>query len=202
MLQAKQMRNEKRIGLYGGAFDPVHCAHLAIAQAAFDQLELDRLVFIPAAQSPLKGHLSFVSDSSRLKMLALAIEGAPQFSVDAWELERGGVSFTIDTVRHYRAREPEAELFWIIGADQFEQLDCWRSIEEMVTLVTFAVSARPAHTVHAPDISGLKFRLIDAPLMDHSSTAIRDRLANGDSVAGSLPESVEAFISAHQLYTQ
>ena len=111
----------KRIALYGGAFDPVHNAHLEIARRALQQADLGEVVFIPSAQSPLKAHRPHVGDAHRLHMLDLATAGDAHFRVDRFEIEKGGVSYSLDTARHFQRAEPEAALDWIIGADQFEQ---------------------------------------------------------------------------------
>lgn len=202
MTTGKQQANNKaRIAFYGGAFDPVHRAHLEVARAAHSQVSLDRVVFIPAAQSPLKAHGPVASDAERLEMLKLATAGQSGFSVDDSELKRGGISYTIQTVQDCKGREPEAELFWIIGGDQLSKLDKWHAIEELVHLVTFLVLARPGYGLSAPEISGLRWKKIEAPLMEESSTQIRERISKHQSVEGLLPRSVEAFIREKSLYT-
>ena len=132
----------QRIGLFGGTFDPVHLGHLLVAQAAFEELQLSRLFFIPAAQSPFKPESNPAPAAARLRLLRLALVGQTQYEVDDQEIRRGGTSFTIDTVRDYAARYSEAELFYLIGADQVEQLDKWRAAEELARLVQFAFIPR------------------------------------------------------------
>ena len=134
-------------------------------------------------------------------MLALALAGERLFSVDDSEIERGGVSYTLDTVREYHARIPQAELFWIIGGDQLARLERWRAIEELARQVTFLVLARPGYELSAPKIPGLFWERVNAPLMEESSTSIRERLKKGQPVEDLLPESVEAFIKEKGLYT-
>ena len=191
-----------RLALYGGAFDPVHSAHLRVARYALEQAQLDRVVFIPAAQSPLKAHAALSSDTERLQMLRLALEGERQFDLDAHEIERGGVSYTIDTVRFFRERFAGAELFWIIGGDQFEQLHDWRSIDELVGLVSFLVLERSgADMLRSAPIPGLRYQVIKAPMMAESSSEIRARCAAGDSLDGLVPDAVQAFISEQELYS-
>jgi nicotinate-nucleotide adenylyltransferase len=198
-------QNREFVALYGGSFDPVHCAHLSVAQAALQQLHLDRVIFIPAAQSPLKRAEACASDEDRVAMLHLAVAGQPRFEVNACEIERGGTSYTIDTLRHFSEIFPRAsgcQLFWIIGADQFELLPQWHQIEEIAALVTFIVLRRPGYVIGAGSVPGLKYVEVDAPLMSHSSSEIRSLLAQGLSTEDLLPCSVEAFISSHGLYTQ
>jgi len=198
--EQQQAINKQRIALYGGAFDPVHRAHLKAARAAQSQASLDQVVFIPAAQSPLKEHRPVASDSERLKMLELALAEESGCVLDDFELRRGGVSYTVDTARKYKKSKPEAELFWIIGGDQLAQLDHWHAIEELAAQVTFLVLARPGFDLSAPKVPGLLWKKVEAPLMAESSTTIRERLSGGLSVDGLLPISVEAFIRAKGLY--
>src|SRR5688572_14521185 len=136
----------KRIGLFGGSFDPVHIGHLLVAQAACEELSLDRLFFIPAAQSPFKPATEPAVAALRLRMLRLALAGKSNYEIDEQETQRGGVSFTIDTVRDYGARFPGAELFYLIGADHVPTLPKWRDAEELARLVQFVVIPRPGET--------------------------------------------------------
>src|SRR5436190_14215134 len=106
-----------RIGLYGGSFDPVHLGHLLVAQAAHEEVDLQRIVFVPAAQSPFKPERKLSPDKIRVQMLRLALVGRTYSEIDTQELERGGVSYTIDTVRKYQQQDPKAELFYLIGGD-------------------------------------------------------------------------------------
>lgn len=191
-----------RVALYGGAFDPVHCAHLQVAQHAFEQAQLDRVIFIPAAQSPLKAHVPRANDAARLQMLRLALTGHAHFEVDPYEIEKGGISYTLETVRHFRDRMGAGvELFWIVGGDQFEQLEHWHGIDQLSALVTFLVLARPGSGLQPQPIEGLRYQVIEAPLMPQSSTEIRQRCAQGRSLKGYVPDAVEAFISERALYT-
>ena len=132
-----------RIGLYGGSFDPVHVGHLLVAQAAREEVQLDRIYFIPAAQSPFKPGRVLSPDAVRLKMLRLALAGMTYCEVDGQELERGGISYSIDTVRDYAQRFPGAELFYLIGADHVAQLPKWREAAELAERVIFLVIPRP-----------------------------------------------------------
>ena len=132
-----------RLALYGGAFDPVHSAHLRVARYALEQAQLDRVLFIPSAQSPLKLHSPRSDDSARLRMLTLALADEPRFELDAYEIQKGGLSYTIDTVRHFSECHPNAIVCWIIGADQFELLERWHRINELAKMITFLVLARP-----------------------------------------------------------
>ena len=202
MKQTELSSPRKSVALYGGSFDPVHCAHLAVARVTQAQLDLDQVIFIPAAQSPLKAHTTIASDEARIEMLRLATAEQPRFAVDCSEIERGGISYTVDTIQAFRAKNTANQLYWIIGADQFERLPQWHRIEDIARLVTFAVLRRPGHTIAKSVVPGLKYVGIEAPLMSHSSSAIRAALEQGLSVQDLVPPSVEAFISSHGLYTQ
>jgi nicotinate-nucleotide adenylyltransferase len=195
-------QKRKSIALYGGSFDPVHGAHLQVARTALENCALDAVIFIPAAQSPLKKGATLASGADRVEMLRLAIGEEPRFEVDTREIERGGTSYTVDTIKAYLAAHEECRLHWIIGADQFELLPQWRRIEEIVSLISFIVLRRPGHSMDASAVNGLRFVTIDAPLMPHSSTEIRALIAEGVSATDLLPPAVEAFISSRGLYTQ
>ena len=189
-----------RIALYGGAFDPVHRAHLEVARAACWQAALEQVIFIPAAHSPLKAQGPRAANVERLAMLELALADEAAFSVDDSELRRGGVSYTINTLDAYRRRLPAAELFWILGGDQLAQLDRWHAIDRLVQRVSFLVLARPGHALSAPAIAGLDWSRIDAPLMSESSTLVRERISRGEPLQGLVPPAVEAFIQQKGLY--
>ncbi|TVP79025.1 MAG: nicotinate (nicotinamide) nucleotide adenylyltransferase [Puniceicoccaceae bacterium] len=193
--------SDTAIALYGGSFDPVHRAHLMVARTVLRDLGLDRVVFIPAAQSPLKETAVRADDASRLHMLELATAGEPGFAVDDCELRRGGRSYTIDTVRAFQTAHPQARLSWIIGADQFACLPRWYAIEALAQLVEFIVLGRPGYTMQPPAVAGLRYQAVEAPLLEQSSSEIRRRIAGGLPLADWLPASVEAFIFEHALYT-
>ncbi|MBL6837814.1 MAG: nicotinate (nicotinamide) nucleotide adenylyltransferase [Puniceicoccaceae bacterium] len=190
------------LGLYGGSFDPVHSAHLRVAQLALEQLSLDKVVFIPAACSPLKSNPTVASDRDRIEMLELATAGEPRFEIDACEIERGGSSYAVDTVSLFRQRYSQCALHWIIGADQLELLPNWHRIDDLALHLTFVVLRRPGYCLDAPSIPGLQLIELEAPLMEHSSSEIRRRLEAGLPCTDLLPCSVEAFISSRGLYTR
>lgn len=132
-----------KLGLFGGSFDPVHHGHQLVARAAIEELGLDRLFFIPAAQSPFKPGSTPAPAAARLQMLRLALGGWTCAAVDDQEIRRGGVSYTVDTLRDYARRFPEAELFWLIGADHIAKLPQWREPTELARLAEFVVIPRP-----------------------------------------------------------
>ena len=188
-----------RIGLFGGSFDPVHVGHLLVAQAACEEFKLDRLFFIPAAQSPLKPERNPAAAELRLRMLRLALAGENKYEVDDQEIRRGGPSYTIDTVRAYRKRHPEAALFYIIGADHVPLLPKWRSADELAAIVEFLVVPRPGD---APVSAKPPFRvqsLIGTPFAV-SSSQIRARVKAGQSIQHLVPAAVGETIRNSGLY--
>jgi nicotinate-nucleotide adenylyltransferase len=132
----------QRLGLYGGAFNPVHLGHLLVAQAAMEELGLDRLFFIPTSQSPFKQDSPPASAEMRLRWLHLALAAKTHYTIDDQEIRRGGVSYTIETVRQYKKNFPQATFFWLIGADNVAKLKEWREADELAGLVEFAVIPR------------------------------------------------------------
>jgi nicotinate-nucleotide adenylyltransferase len=189
------------IGLLGGSFDPVHAGHLAIAEDALNSAQLDRVIFIPAAQAPLKSNLVHASASHRCAMLRGALGEDPRFDVSDCEITRGGVSYTIDTVNAFHARYAHDALFWIIGADQFAQLPAWREIERLATLVTFIVMARPGSPpITPPAVSGLRWQRGEGRLIDISSTELRSKLRAGQPVDTLMPHNTVEYIRENQLY--
>lgn len=138
------------IGLFGGSFDPVHLGHLLVARAAFEELGLTRLIFIPAARSPFKPDCEPAPAIERARLLRLALAGLSWCEIDEQELGRGGISYTIDTLRGYADRFAGARLFYLIGADQIEKLPLWREAEELARLAEFVVIPRP-HGPATPD---------------------------------------------------
>ncbi len=188
------------VALYGGAFDPVHNAHLAMARHALDLPEVQRVVFIPAARSPLKAHPVLACDEDRIAMLEKATAKEPAFAVDDLEIQRGGCSYTVDTVRKYRERWPHLRLFWIIGADQFRLLKNWHAIDELKSMVTFLVMSRPGYELGTAQVDALDYRSVESRLMPESSSMIRTLCREGADIGPFVPSEVEAFISAHGLY--
>src|SRR3989442_2900266 len=134
------------IGLFGGSFNPVHLGHLLVAQAAREELQVERLFFIPAAQSPFKPGMVLAPAPERLRLLRLALAGQTVCEIDDQEIHRGGVSYTIDTVRDYVRRFPGAGLLYLIGTDHVAQLPKWREADELARLVEFIVIPRPGQT--------------------------------------------------------
>jgi len=182
-----------RIGIYGGTFNPVHHGHLILARQALEEFKLDRLVFVPAAESPFKIQNHSAPSGDRLAMLRLAIAGEDRFLVDPLEIERGGISYSIDTVKMFRNRDPGAELFFLVGEDNADRLTEWHRFEELKRLVYFVVLSR-SEDFQSPEYPVVQRRI------EISSTEIRNRVANQESITYLVPESVKHYIEQHQLY--
>jgi nicotinate-nucleotide adenylyltransferase len=193
------MGKAQRIGLFGGSFDPVHNGHLLMAMAACEELELTRLFFIPAAQSPLKPDTRPAPDSERLRMLRLALAGCPQYAVDDQEIQRGGTSFTLETVRDYHRRFPAAELFYLIGADHVALLPKWRGPGELARLARFVVVPRPGEDP-APLPAPFQGGVLQGFPLGVSSSQVRSRVQAGKSIRGLVPDAVAEAIERSQLY--
>ncbi len=193
------MHSFGRIGLYGGSFNPVHAGHLLVAQAAQEELQLDRIYFVPTARSPFKPDQHPAPDAFRLRWLRLALAGRPQWELDTQEISRGGISYTIDTVRDYRARFPAVELYYLIGADHLAQLPKWRDAAQLAQLAQFVVIPRPGQTAALlpPPFQG---RLLKGFPIAVSSSEVRDRVKAGLPIDLLTPYGVAADIRNNGLY--
>ena len=201
-----------RIGILGGSFDPIHFGHLGVARAVADALGLDKVLLVPAARAPLRPAGVAASGVERAEMARIAVAalaaqaGERRLVVDETELRRGGVSYTVDTLRAFRAASPEDEFTWIVGADQLARLPQWREPTELARLADWAAYARPGHgwaTLPESSLSGFQVRRVEADngaLWDISSSEIRARLARGESVTGMLPDKVIEYIYEKGLY--
>ncbi len=188
-----------RWGLYGGSFDPLHRGHLLVAQAALEELALDRLFFIPAAQSPFKPNSRPAPDAARLRMLRRSLAGQSHTEVHADELSRGGISYSIDTVNAFKARHPGAELFWLIGADHVPTLTQWRDAEALAQAVTFVVIPRPGQP-QASLPSPWRLRHLRGWPLGVSSSEIRDRIHRGLPFEHLVPDGAADIIASEGLY--
>lgn len=201
----------KRIGLYGGSFDPIHVGHLISARSIAEAMSFSKVILIPSARPPHKEGVAMTTAEHRMAMVRLAIEGDPLFEASDVELGRAGPSFTLDTVMEYRRRLGDtAELFWIIGADSLPELPTWHRIDELVKRVTIVTAARPgfvkpavadlAEAVGKEAAQALLSNCCLTPEIDISATRIRARVAAGDSIRYLTPEAVASYIQQHGLY--
>lgn len=190
-----------RIGLLGGSFDPPHNGHLLAAGDAFDALSLDRLVFVPAATQPLKAGQTIASPAQRLAMVRALASGDARFDVSTIEIDRGGLSYTVDTLTALSDQWQHAELFWLVGADVVRSFAKWRDPERIARLATIVVLRRAGDDA-VPDLTAMPGapRLLPSRRIDISSTEIRDRVRAGRSIRGFVPDAVAELIAAERLY--
>jgi len=185
------------VGLLGGSFDPIHHGHLLVAQAAVEVLGLDELRFVPARQQPFKVGHHGASVKDRLRMVEMAIAGEPRFALEQSEIDRSGPSFTVDTLRTLRDREPGQAFVLLVGADAAAELPTWHQAEEIPRLARVVMFARPA----GPDsrtVGG--FEAIRVPQVDISASEIRRRVRAGQSIRYWVPDAVRDHITARRLY--
>jgi nicotinate-nucleotide adenylyltransferase len=189
----------EHIGVFGGSFDPVHLGHLLVAQAAREELNLAQLFFVPAAQSPFKPDTRPTPAQMRLRLLRLALAGKAWCEIDEQEIRRGGVSYTIDTVRDYAGRFPQTQLFYLIGADHVPQLPKWRAAEELARLAEFVVIPRPGQA-QTPFPAPFRGRWLTGFPLGVSSSQIRERVKAGLPVDHLVPCLVAEAIRNNGLY--
>lgn len=192
----------KKVGIMGGAFDPIHLGHLIAAEAAREQYRLEEVWFMPSHIPPHK-HQAGVSGEQRLRMVEAAISSHPSFTTLDIELSRGGVSYTIDTIRELRGKYPELELYFIIGADMVNYLPKWEGIEELTGMLRFIGLQRPGSFLELDTLPSYiqdAVLLADMPLVDISSSLIRKRISSGLSVRYMVPDTVYEYIVRSGLY--
>lgn len=201
----------RRVGLYGGSFNPIHHGHLIVARAVAERLRLDRVILLPSARPPHKGDRKLLDAPHRAAMVKLAIEGEPLFEFSDFDLTREGPSYTIDTVTHFgELLGPQVELHWIIGADSLADLTAWHRVSDLVDACRIVTAARPGwdaidwtplRTVLSDaQVAALQAGVLLTPQIDISSTDIRRRVREGRSIRYLAPEPVRSYIETHALY--
>ena len=186
----------KKVGILGGTYNPPHIGHLIIANEVKHALQLDEVRLMPTALPPHKNADNEVTIEQRLEMVKLAVEDTPGLTVSSFEVDRGGVSYTFDTMMRLTEEEPNTAFYFIIGGDMIDQLDTWHRIDELVELITFIGVNRPGWKSE----TDYPVKLVDIPEIDLSSTVLRDRFKTGGPVTFLMPKSVEAFIRREGLY--
>lgn len=195
----------RRLGIFGGSFDPPHASHRLLAQAALEQLQLDRLLVVPTGQAWHK-HRPLTDARHRVAMVRLAFDGLPGVQIDTREVDRAGPSYTIDTLRALQLEYPQAELFLVIGQDQAQALPSWREWEQVMSLATIAVASRAEQAAanpipyQPPESLRQRFRQLQMPVSDTSATAIRQRASQGLRIDALVGEPVARYIALHRLY--
>ena len=187
------------IGIYGGSFNPVHLGHLLVAQAAIEELALDKLFFVPAAQSPFKTENEIAPAEIRLRLLRLALAGKTHCEIDEQEIRRGGISYTIDTLRDYAKKFPNAKLFYLIGADNIAKLNEWREADELARLAEFVAVPRPGE-IPSEFPRSFRGRMLKGFPIEISSSQIRARVKAGLPIEPLVPPFVAGAIRAAKIY--
>ena len=189
-------KKRKQVGILGGNFNPVHNAHLIVADQVRQQLGLDQVLLMPEYQPPHVDKKETIPEHHRLKMLELAIEGIEGLAIETIELERKGISYTYDTMKILTEQHPDTDYYFIIGADMVDYLPKWYRIDELVDMVQFVWVQRPRYK------AGTSYPVIwvDVPLMDISSSMVRDFLAQGRKPNFLLPQPVLDYIEKEGLY--
>jgi nicotinate-nucleotide adenylyltransferase len=187
-----------KLGILGGTFNPVHFGHLKLAQESIGQLNLDEVIFVPTYTSPFASNDESVTAQHRFKMLKLAIAPYDKFEISTYEIDKKGISYTIDTLKHFKSKLNDNEqLYFIAGSDVLADLDKWKDVNEIFALCTFVVAKRPGFHV-SNDVSHIKFINIEA--RDISSSQVRDMLKKGEDIDGIVPDRVLEYIRDNKLY--
>jgi nicotinate-nucleotide adenylyltransferase len=195
-----------RIGVFGGTFDPPHIGHLILAQIACDRLNLERMVFVPAAQPPHKQDQRITAALHRFAMLQRAVQGNPRFEVSRVDMDRQGPHYTSDMLSILRAQHRGYELFFLMGADSFSELMTWRAPEWIIAQATLAVLRRPNTAINLDALEarlpGVRERvvIVDAPLIEISASALREIVRKGHSIRYQVPDAVLEYINQQRLY--
>lgn len=201
-----------RIGIFGGTFDPVHYGHLLLAETCREQCALDQVWLLPASVPPHKQTRTLTPADRRTEMLELAIAGHEAFVVSTLEIERGGVSYTVETLSTIREQHPDAELFFLMGADSLRDLPTWRETQRICQFATPVVVRRRGAPepdfnvlngmVDEQRLAEIRRHQVEMPVVEFSSTAIRQAIGAGRSIRYQTPRSVEKYIEVHGLYRQ
>jgi nicotinate-nucleotide adenylyltransferase len=190
-----------RLAIFGGSFDPPHIGHLLAATDAYEQLALDRLIFVPAATQPLKVGRASASAEQRLAMVRVMVEGDRRFEVSAVEVQRSGLSFTVDTLEHFATAHPDAARFLLVGADVLSTFDQWKEPDRILSLARVVVLERADRAPGlATGADGGRWQRLSTRRVDVSSTEVRDRVRTGRSIRAFVTDSVAALIARDGLY--
>ncbi|WMM23539.1 nicotinate-nucleotide adenylyltransferase [Tissierella sp. MB52-C2] len=198
-----------KIAVMGGTFDPIHNGHLIVAEYVRTSLKLDKVVFIPSGVHPFKNNKNITEGKKRLDILSLAIKSNEYFDISAMEINREGITYTIDTIKELKKIYKEDEVYFIIGSDIIFEIEKWKGFEELVGLCKFILLYRPGKNEDKIEnrieelkkLYGLEFTRVEAPLIEISSTEIRERVKEDLSIKYLVPEIVEDYIYKHKLYS-
>lgn len=199
-----------KLGIFGGTFDPVHYGHLLLAETCRQELQLDSVRFIPAGSPPHKTTADITDGHARADMLRLAVSGYPEYVVDRRELKRRGPSYTVDTLAELKQEFPQAQLYFLMGADSLRDVPSWREPERITQLATIVAVNRPGLPVPdadvvrqwCGDVLAQRIQVLSMPGTDVAATDLRERIRNGKGLRFLTPKAVEAFIDEHRLYLE
>lgn len=191
-----EQSKRKSVGILGGGFNPVHIGHLVMADQVKDQLNLDECYLMPTYEPPHVDHKKVIEADHRVEMLSLAVNGSTRLSIELAEIKRQGKSLTYDTMKALTKSHPMTDYYFIIGGDMVEYLPKWYRIDDLLEMITFVGIKRTGY----PEVSDYPIIWIDSPLIDVSSTLIREKIKRNDSVKYLLPDNVINYIEEHQLY--
>lgn len=200
----------KRIGIMGGTFNPVHIGHLIIAENAYDEYQLDEVMFLPSKNPPHKKSSDIVREEERKKMLSLAIEGNSHFSLSMLEFEREGKTYSVDTMEILKKQYPENEYFFIIGADSLYNLEKWHRAEALMKMTCFLVASRDQHSYDEMNMFaeqlrekyGANIAFLNTPTIEISSSKLREKARLKKSISYFVPDKVREYIKVHRLYRE
>lgn len=187
-----------RLGVMGGTFDPIHNGHLVAASEVAAALHLDEVLFVPTGEPWQKFEVTSTSD--RYLMTEIATAANPRFKVSTIDIDRDGPTYTVDTLRDLRKVNPDAELFFITGADAISSIAGWKDVEELWTLANFVAVTRPGHKLHLPDAPAGVIQVLEIPALSISSTDIRERVSTGKPIWYLVPDGIVQYIAKHGLY--
>ncbi len=202
-----QEKRPRRIGVLGGTFDPIHIAHLAIAEETRTQLDLDKVIFVPAGLPPHKMDVHVSPAEHRLAMVELAVAGNPHFEVSRVDIDRFGPCYTVDTIALLREEwGPDVEIYFIMGSDSLADILTWHKPDRLIRLCRIVAVGRPGYRVDMDELdrclpgASQRILFINSPQLDVSSSDIQRRVRAGESIKYQVPEAVERYICEHGLY--
>lgn len=193
----------RKVGIMGGTFDPIHVGHLIAASSAMETASLDEVWFIPTATPPLKPNAPIASEEQRLAMVELAIADMPTFRCSSIEMNRGGTSYSYDTIVELMEQNPDASFSYIIGSDRIHDLPSWYRAEELKQLITFIGLNRPSDPLHLDRLNAdwqQRVMIAPMPLIEISSTMLRERVKQGRTLQFYVPKAVEQYVKEHGIY--
>ena len=189
-----------RLGVMGGTFDPVHHGHLVAASEVAARFDLDEVVFVPTGHPTFKQDQSVTEAEHRYLMTVIATASNPRFTVSRVDIERPGLTYTVDTLRDLKSTRPDADLYFITGADAIEQILTWKDAEELFSMAHFVAVTRPGHTLSVDGLPADRVSILEVPALAISSTDVRARARAGQPVWYLVPDGVVQYIAKHRLY--